>query len=126
MVGRTQSRQIRRRFFENGIEPDLLSELSDDDLKDIGVASLGHRSRLLGAIGQLEENEVATNKDEPTSQSEQRSAVTERRQLTAMFCYLVGSTTLSRQPDPEYLNDEPVRVICAWQPQCMNLPLVPA
>ena len=92
-------------FVENDIEFDLLAELSDEDLKDIGVASLGHRRRLLRAIAQRNDNGATPTSDEVADMPEQRSTAAERRQLTVMFCDLVGSTALSRQLDPEDLRD---------------------
>jgi class 3 adenylate cyclase/tetratricopeptide (TPR) repeat protein len=81
-------------FIENDIEPDILSELNDQDLKELGV-SLGHRKRIIKAIGGGVANPAtATVASEDTA---------ERRQLTVMFCDLVDSTRLSVQADPEDL-----------------------
>ncbi|HWI11205.1 MAG TPA: adenylate/guanylate cyclase domain-containing protein, partial [Burkholderiaceae bacterium] len=87
-------------FAEQGIEFDLLPELGDDDLKALGVAQLGHRKRLLKAIVAL--NAAARMASEPgTLPPTARDA--ERRQLTVMFCDLVGSTALANRLDPEDL-----------------------
>src|SRR5215469_12956123 len=85
-------------FDENAINWDVLSGLTTDDLKEIGVAALGDRRRLLAAIAALGEGAL------PAAPAPERSSVAaeaERRQLTVMFCELVGSTPLSSRLDPE-------------------------
>jgi class 3 adenylate cyclase len=78
-----------------------LRHLTDQDLKDIGVL-LGHRRRGLAAITELAGAVPATF--QPTAETEPKSnAAAERRQLTVMFCDLVGSTALSGRLDPEDL-----------------------
>ena len=80
------------RFAENRIDFSALRDLTDQDLRDLGVV-LGDRRKLLRAIGELSgADHKATS---GTSVSPQGNA--ERRQLTIMFCDLVGSTTLSAQ-----------------------------
>jgi len=88
-------------FDENAINWDVLSELTTDDLKEIGVAALGDRRRLLAAIAALGESAL------PAAPAPERSALAEaeRRQLTVMFCDLVGSTPLSTRFDPEDLRE---------------------
>ena len=71
-------------FEENAIDLDLLPDLEDGDLEKMGVAALGHRKKILRAI---------TQPSEPTTAPARQA---ERRQLTVMFCDLVGSTALSR------------------------------
>jgi class 3 adenylate cyclase len=97
-------------FRENDVDAELLHGLTDNDLKDIGVNSLGHRRRLLEAIAALRLE--ATPADDPvrfspppsTSPTGSLAETTgERRQLTVMFCDLVGSTALSEKLDPEEL-----------------------
>ncbi|MCZ6731059.1 MAG: AAA family ATPase [Gammaproteobacteria bacterium] len=102
-------------FAENDIDTELLLQLTDDDLKELGVASLGHRKKMLNAIGILrsEEVRVATSDLQSISVSIDK-AEAERRQLTVMFCDLVGSTELSQQLDPEDLRD----VNRAYQDAC--------
>ena len=85
--------RYRANFTENGIDRRALSTLSDQDLKDIGVAALGHRRVLLAAIKALEDDRHRSS----------GAAAPERRQITIMFCDLVGSTALSEQLDPEDL-----------------------
>ncbi|MEH6546584.1 MAG: adenylate/guanylate cyclase domain-containing protein [Sneathiella sp.] len=84
-------------FQENRIGVDVLPDLDDDDLKEIGIA-LGDRKRLLRAIKNLNEDVVAPKTDA-------LSTTAERRQITVLFCDLVGSTALSGQLDPEDLRD---------------------
>jgi class 3 adenylate cyclase/tetratricopeptide (TPR) repeat protein len=97
-------------FAANDIDLDLLPELSDDDLKELGL-SLGHRRRLLRAIA-----EMASAQPLPVVPSTAAAADTgvaadgaareaERRQLSVLFCDLVGSTELSRRHDPEDLRE---------------------
>ena len=81
-------------FDENAINWDVLSELTTDDLKDIGVAAVGDRRRLLAAIAAL-----AGGASPAAPERSSPSAEAERRQLTVMFCDLVGSTPLSARFD---------------------------
>ncbi|WP_245643747.1 AAA family ATPase [Paraburkholderia oxyphila] len=82
-------------FAENGIDKSVLRDLTDQDLKDLGVL-LGHRRKMLRAIAQLGESAVA-----PTMATHLAREDADRRQLTVMFCDLVGSTALSKRLDPE-------------------------
>ena len=81
-------------FEENAIGFHLLSGLTDEDLREIGVTKLGHRKELLSAIARLPAG-VAKQDDPiaPTTSPTQSEA--ERRHLTVMFVDLVGSTALS-------------------------------
>jgi class 3 adenylate cyclase len=97
-------------FRDNDIDAEVLLRLTPEDLRELGVASIGHRRRLLDAIAAL--TEVA-----PRPTTVPAAAVTEappdvpapadaeRRQLTVMFCDLVGSTVLSTHFDPEDLRE---------------------
>src|SRR5271167_1565376 len=90
-------------FAQNDIGPDLLPSLTAEELKEIGIASLGHRRRLLEAIAALRPAPAAVPvgpEPEPAARSE-----AERRQVTVMFCDLVGSTALSARLDPEDLRE---------------------
>jgi class 3 adenylate cyclase len=91
-------------FRKNDIAFAVLPELTEQDFKDLGV-SLGHRRLLLKAIRALADDqpdhsaaESAPAPDTPP-QAAQRSEA-ERRQLTVLFCDLVGSTALSRSSIP--------------------------
>jgi hypothetical protein len=79
-------------FRDNDIDAALLSSLTNEDLKEIGVASFCHRRKLLEAIALPRGGEARTEAIVAGHEAE-------RRQLTLMFCDLVGSTTLaSRSP----------------------------
>jgi len=87
-------------FRENRIEADVLPRLTVEDLNDLGVTLVGDRRRLLDAITALG-GEVPAAAE--TAAPERAAA--ERRQLTVMFCDLVGSTELSARLDPEDLRE---------------------
>ncbi len=92
--------QYAKSFAENDVDRDLLFELSEDDLIKLGVTSLGHRKRLFKEIAALREEARSGPDSAPRTQDD-----AERRQLTVMFCDLVGSTELSGRLDPEDLRD---------------------
>ena len=100
--------QYTSNFTNNDIDTHLLVQLTDADLKELGISSLGHRKTILGAIETLSQNE-----SEPTTNITSKGEA-EHRQLTVMFCDLVGSTELSQQLDPEDLRD----VNRAYQDAC--------
>jgi predicted ATPase/class 3 adenylate cyclase len=87
------------RFAENAIDLSVVRDLTEQDLKDLGVL-LGHRRKMLRAIAELKGDILRTsqmgNKPAPRDGAE-------RRQLTVMFCDLVGSSALSARLDPEDL-----------------------
>ena len=91
-------------FLENRIEADILPSLTVEDLKDLGVTLVGDRRRLLDAIAALDAAvpPAATPVAAPDAPA---PAEAERRQLTVMFCDLVGSTALSSRLDPEDLRE---------------------
>jgi class 3 adenylate cyclase len=101
-------------FRDNAIDDELLRELTAEDLKEIGVAALGHRKRLLEAIAALRGG-AAPASGEPPVEARPSPAVpstpaaarseAERRQLTVMFCDLVGSTALAARLDPEDMRE---------------------
>src|SRR6516165_5001830 len=103
-------------FRENDIDETVLPSLTHENLKDLGVASLGHRVKLLDAIAALRTDapgktpyvDAATTPSAPSAYLEDRA---ERRQVTVMFSDLVGSTALSARMDPEDLRE----VISAYQ-----------
>jgi class 3 adenylate cyclase len=88
-------------FVENGIGVAALPYLTDQDLKEIGVL-LGHRRLMLAAISELASAAVPVT-SQPTASRAEPPDTAERRQLTVMFCDLVGSTALSARLDPEDL-----------------------
>jgi class 3 adenylate cyclase/predicted ATPase len=93
-------------FEANDIDTDLLIRLDDQLLRDIGVASAGHRLRLRDAIAKLAPTSVTQpNVASATTAAEVPATSAERRQLTVMFADLVGSTALSQRLDPEDLRE---------------------
>ncbi|MGC2078230.1 MAG: adenylate/guanylate cyclase domain-containing protein, partial [Xanthobacteraceae bacterium] len=100
--------QYAQRFAENDIDFDILGDLTDPDLKEIGVTSLGHRRKLLRAIANLKGVKQITPAvavaDAPPITLRAGDSV-ERRQVTVMFSDLVGSTALSARMDPEDLRE---------------------
>jgi class 3 adenylate cyclase len=103
-------------FRENEIDETVLPSLTHENLKEPGVASFGHRVKLLDAIAALRSDasgkalsvHAATPSIAPSARPEDRA---ERRQVTVMFSDLVGSTALSARMDPEDLRE----VISAYQ-----------
>jgi len=98
-------------FAENDIDFRVLPDLTDQDLKDLGVASLGHRRLLLRAITELKVDEQVPTVSAAKVTSSEKTDTAERRQVTVMFSDLVGSTALSARMDPEDLRE----VISAYQ-----------
>lgn len=100
-------------FRESKIDDTVLPSLTAEDLKELGVGFVGHRRKLLEAIAALRAEATAPTQlshlplviDKPTRDAP------ERRQVTVMFCDLVGSTALSTRMDPEDLRE----VISAYQ-----------
>src|SRR5262245_564404 len=86
---------------DNNIHSMVLRRLTADDLRDLGVNSVGHRRRLLDAIDALGEDKPSEELGKPLTRDAAGNA--ERRQLSVMFCDLVGSTALAAQLDPEDL-----------------------
>jgi class 3 adenylate cyclase len=93
--------QYEPAFRESEIDADVLPELTDQHLRDLGI-SLGHRLKILRSIRELN----PPVKPNPTTPSEPKPrAEAERRRLTVMFCDLVGSTALAARLDPEDLRE---------------------
>jgi class 3 adenylate cyclase/predicted ATPase len=106
--------QYEPKFRENKIDVDLLPSLTADDLKDLGVNLVGDRRRLLDAIASLRAEATPVGKAAatpsaaaaaPDSAAVSTATDPQRRQLTLLFCDLVGSTALSTQVDPEDLRE---------------------
>jgi class 3 adenylate cyclase len=99
--------------------------LTAEDLKEIGVTAIGHRHLLLQAIADLQESgasavEAASEQitsSEGVNDAAKRPSEAERRQLTVLFCDLVGSTALSARFDPEDMG----HVIRAYQKCCTEV-----
>ncbi len=84
-------------FAEHAIDFDILPDLTESDLKDFGVP-FGDRKRIMNAVSSMRQGEAPARQPGPAAV---RIAPAERRQLTVMFCDLVGSTALSEKLDPE-------------------------
>jgi class 3 adenylate cyclase/predicted ATPase len=93
--------QYAQRFAENYIDACVLPDLTDQDLEKIGIP-LGHRKKLLRAIRELADVSPAARPPATASKPAPHDTA-ERRQLTVMFCDLVGSAALSGKLDPEDL-----------------------
>ena len=89
--------QYEGAFRANAIDWEVLPKLTSEDLREIGVVAIGHRRKLLAAIAVLDSETPAPAMAPPAR------ADAERRQLTVLFCDLVGSTRLSTRLDPEDL-----------------------
>jgi class 3 adenylate cyclase len=96
-------------FRDNEIDWEALPKLTAEDLKDLGVVLGGYRRKLLAAIAALG-SAVPAATVTPASGDALALAEAERRQLTVMFCDLVGSMALSARLDPEDMRD----IICAY------------
>ncbi len=97
------------RFAEHGIDAGILHDLTEHDLKELGVP-LGHRRKMLRAIGELARSPLQAPPDK-------NSTPGERRQVTVMFCDLERSTELSARLDPEDLRG----VIGAYRSACAQV-----
>ena len=102
------------RFVENRIDHSVLPDLTDQDLEKLGVL-LGDRRKMLRAIRELAGDTAVTPHPPRTEPKFQDTA--ERRQLTVMFCDLVGSTALSARLDPEDLRG----IIGAYHRRCAEV-----
>ena len=103
--------EYAQRFAENRIDFSVLPDLTDQDLEKVGVL-LGDRRKILRAIANLEGNQTrAAAALVAASLASQPQDAAERRQVTVMFCDLVGSTALSARMDPEDLRE----VLSAYQ-----------
>jgi class 3 adenylate cyclase len=101
-------------FRENSITEKVLPRLTAEDLKELGVSTVGDRRVLLDAIANLRSNtniELARSPASATVAEPAKDGAAERRQVTVMFSDLVGSTAMSARMDPEDLRD----VISAYQ-----------
>src|ERR1700677_5009630 len=101
--------QYETAFRQSDIDTGGLGELTESDLGQLGL-SLGHRKRVLRAIAELGAARTPATPANAASSAD----VAERRQLTVMFCDLVGSTAMSARLDPEDMRE----VIRAYQDAC--------
>ena len=100
-------------FRDNNVDDTVLASLTAEDLKDLGVGTVGHRRKLLDAIAALraDGSAKAPTAEAPSTLPRPAQDTAERRQVTVMFSDLVGSTALSARMDPEDLRE----VISAYQ-----------
>jgi len=93
-------------FAANDVDLDVLRDLDEGDLERLGL-SLGHRKKLMRAVAELPAMPVAAPvaATEIPGAGKPAAAAAERRQLSVVFCDLVGSTELSRRLDPEDMRD---------------------
>ncbi|MGH6895858.1 MAG: AAA family ATPase [Geminicoccaceae bacterium] len=106
-------------FAQNHIDLDVLPDLSEADLAQLGI-TLGDRKRLMRAIARLAEAHAPPARAEPPAKPATTVPIGregERRQLTVMFCDMVGSTALSARMDPEDLSE----VIRRYQEACAEV-----
>ncbi|MFQ5759521.1 MAG: AAA family ATPase [Acidiferrobacterales bacterium] len=101
-------------FAENAINIDVLPHLSEEDLKELGLP-LGHRRKLQAAIQTLADSNGPMAPSAMADASP--SSEPERRQLTVMFCDLVGSTALAERLDPEELH----ALLAQYQDTCADV-----
>jgi class 3 adenylate cyclase len=103
--------QYERAFRDNDVDTETLPSLTAEDLRELGVTSLGHRKKLLSAIATLSpkpDRDVSGGPPVPevsASPAAMKAGRAERRHLTVMFADLVGSTALSVRLDPEDMRE---------------------
>ncbi len=110
--------QYAENFATNDIDAETITTLDRDDLKELGIASLGHRKRLLAAIEALrgdapplEAEPQSTGLPAPSLDEDNAAALAgERRQVTVLFADITGYTTLSNEVDAEELSEIVARV----------------
>src|SRR6516225_495707 len=105
--------EYAQRFADNAIDLSVLRDLTEQDLKDLGIL-LGHRRKIRRAIAELDG--VAPAPTETATEPVLREDA-ERRHLTVMICDLVGSTALSTRLDPEDMRV----VIDAYHAACARI-----
>src|SRR5262249_6338432 len=105
--------EYAQRFADTDIDVSVIRDLTEQDLKDLGVL-LGHRRKILRAIADLDRVAAASIQ---TATEPARRDEAERRHLTVMICDLVGSTALSARLDPEDMR----AVIDAYHAACARI-----
>jgi class 3 adenylate cyclase/tetratricopeptide (TPR) repeat protein len=105
--------EYAQQFANNAIDLSVLCDLTEQDLKDLGVL-LGHRRKILRAIAELDG--AASTPSETANQPALRDEAA-RRHVTVMICDMVGSTALSARLDPEDMN----AVIDAYHAACARI-----
>jgi predicted ATPase/class 3 adenylate cyclase len=98
--------EYTQRFADNAVDLSVVRDLTEQDLKDLGVL-LGHRRKILRAIAEFSPAILAPDRPAPEPAPRVEG---ERRHLTVMFCDVVGSSALSARLDPEDMR----RVIASY------------
>jgi class 3 adenylate cyclase len=106
--------EYAQRFVENAVDLSVVRDLTEQDLRELGVL-LGHRRKILRAIAELDG--IAPANIETAGPTPRDDA--QRRHLTVMICDLVGSTALSSRLDPEDMN----AVLDAYHAACARIML---
>jgi class 3 adenylate cyclase len=111
-------------FRQNHIDDAVLPSLTAEDLKDLGIGSIGHRRKLLDAVALLraETTTKAPLVEAPSIPSKPAQDTAERRQVTVMFSDLVGSTALSARMDPDRRCARAFVLLCTHQRGRGNAP----
>jgi class 3 adenylate cyclase len=92
-------------FRDHDIDAEVLRRLTGEDLRELGVASVGHRRRLLDAIAALRDVPPAPAAPLTPVPAVRAAGIAERRQLTVMFSDLIDSTMLASRLDPEEVGE---------------------
>ncbi|MFI5011634.1 MAG: adenylate/guanylate cyclase domain-containing protein [Hyphomicrobiales bacterium] len=113
-------------FLDNDIDATILPHLTSTDLAELGVHSIGHRRRLLEGIAKLKEPAERRPQERPSGKpvsaqqpalGQRQVVLAERRQVTTLFCDLVGYTQLASRFDPEVVHD----ILGAYKDACAGL-----
>jgi class 3 adenylate cyclase/predicted ATPase/ABC-type lipoprotein export system ATPase subunit len=100
-------------FLRHRIDLDVIPDLTEQDLTELGLA-LGDRKRLQRAVAALPRTSAV---EQPAASAERSGTSAERRQISAMFCDMVGSTSLSEKFDPEDVRD----MIASFRETCVRV-----
>jgi len=105
--------QYAQLLFDNDVDLEILATLSEADLHELGISSFGHRRKILSAIDARRPSAAAVARPS-TTPAQSSGGGGERRQLSVMFCDLVGSTALSARLDPEEMRE----IIATYHATC--------
>jgi class 3 adenylate cyclase/predicted ATPase len=103
-------------FLRHRIDFDVMPDLTNTDLSELGLP-LGDRKRFQRAMASLVGTPSSESSANDASTPLRAAVAAERRQLTVMFCDMVGSTSLSEQFDPEDVRD----IIASFRETCVRL-----
>jgi class 3 adenylate cyclase len=105
--------QYAQLLLDNDVDLEILATLSEADLHELGISSFGHRRKILSAIDARRPSAAAVARPS-TTPAQSSGGGGERRQLSVMFCDLVGSTALSARLDPEEMRE----IIATYHATC--------